>query len=152
MVSSLTITYTLWNIGGNFLSAILAQYMGFRKAFAIMLTGALFAFVYGFSVPRSVDEYKIWVTAAAFFGLGVFGAFPLYFPALFPTLLRTTGAGFCYNFGRIITAIGVFAAGSLHEPRQGFVYVGYLYVIVILLAFTMPEVKTASEAEEATEA
>lgn len=147
MVSSLTITYTLWNIGGNFLSAILARYLGFRKCFAIMLTGALVVFVYGFSAPRTVDEYRFWVTASAFFGLGVFGAFPLYFPALFPTLLRTTGAGFCYNFGRIITAVGVFAAGMLHEPRQGFMYIGFLYVIVILLAFTMPEAKHHEEEE-----
>ena len=141
MVSSLTITYTLWNIGGNFLSAFLTRYLGFRKGFALMLTGALIVFVVGFSQPRTVDEYKIWVTAAAFFGLGVFGAFPLYFPTLFPTLLRTTGAGFCYNMGRMVTAIGTMFAGMLPEPRQGFMYVGFLYVIVILLAFTMPEVK-----------
>ena len=141
MVFWLTITYTLWNIVGNFLSAFLTRYLGFRKGFAIMLTGALFVFVYGFSVPRSVDEYRIWVTAAAFFGLGVFGAFPLYFPCLFPTLLRTTGAGFCYNMGRIVTAIGTMFAGLLPEPRQGFMYVGFLYVFVIILAFTMPEVR-----------
>ena len=141
MVSNLTITYTLWNIGGNFLSAFLTRYLGFRKGFAIMLTGALIVFVYGFSQPRSVDEYKVWVTAAALFGLGVFGAFPLYFPTLFPTLLRTTGAGFCYNMGRIVTAIGTMFAGLLPEPRLGFMYIGFTYVIVILLAFTMPEAK-----------
>ena len=32
-------------------------------------------------------------------------------------------------------------AGLLPEPRQGFMYVGFLYVIVIVLAFTMPEVR-----------
>ena len=149
MVSNLTITYTLWNIVGNFLSAFLTRYLGFRKGFAIMLIGALFVFTYGFGHQRSLEEFRVWVIAAAFFSLGVFGAFPLYFPALFPTLLRTTGAGFCYNMGRIITAIGTLYAGMLPEPRLGFLYVGFFYIIVIILAFTMPEVKHHEDEEPA---
>ena len=35
---------------------------------------------------------------------GVFGSFTYYLPELFPTRLRGTGAGFCYNVGRIIAA------------------------------------------------
>lgn len=35
-----------------------------------------------------------------------YGFFPLYFPELFPTSVRATGQGFCFNFGRIIAAIG----------------------------------------------
>ena len=31
---------------------------------------------------------------------GVFGSFTYYLPELFPTRLRGTGAGFCYNVGR----------------------------------------------------
>jgi hypothetical protein len=37
----------------------------------------------------------------------------MYLPPLFPTLLRTTGAGFCYNIGRVISACGVVFSGSL---------------------------------------
>ncbi|MBS1701158.1 MAG: MFS transporter [Armatimonadetes bacterium] len=141
LVSNMTITYTLWNVGGNFAAAALTKYLGYRKGFTILLTGALIAFVLGFGVPRSSDESRVWITAAAFFGLGVFGAFPLYFPALFPTLLRTTGAGFCYNTGRIITAASTIFAAQFKDARLAFYYVGFAYVIVILLAFTMPEVR-----------
>jgi hypothetical protein len=35
---------------------------------------------------------------------GVFGLFTMYLPPLFPTLLRTTGAGFCNNIGRLSAA------------------------------------------------
>ena len=35
---------------------------------------------------------------------GVFGLFTMCLPPLFPTLLRTTGAGFCYNIGRVLAA------------------------------------------------
>ena len=37
---------------------------------------------------------------------GVFGAFTYYLPELYPTRLRGTGAGFCYNAGRLIAAPG----------------------------------------------
>ena len=42
---------------------------------------------------------------------GVFGAFTYYLPELFPTRLRGTGAGFCYNAGRVFTAAGPFVVG-----------------------------------------
>ena len=44
---------------------------------------------------------------------GVFGAFTYYLPELFPTRLRGTGAGFCYNVGRIITALGPFLVANI---------------------------------------
>ena len=33
--------------------------------------------------------------------LSVFGGYSIYFPELFPTRLRGTGVGFCYNAGVI---------------------------------------------------
>ena len=35
----------------------------------------------------------------------------MYLPPLFPVLLRTTGAGFCYNIGRIAAAAGTVVFG-----------------------------------------
>jgi len=49
----------------------------------------------------------------------VFGCFPFYLPELYPTRLRSTGAGFCYNIGRVITAGGVFAVGSIAQGAKG---------------------------------
>jgi hypothetical protein len=34
----------------------------------------------------------------------------VYFPELFPTRLRSTGTGFCYNVARFITAGALFAS------------------------------------------
>jgi len=44
---------------------------------------------------------------------GVFGSFTYYLPELFPTRLRGTGAGFCYNVGRFIAAAGPFLVGTV---------------------------------------
>ncbi|MGE3106995.1 MAG: MFS transporter [Phycisphaerales bacterium] len=49
-------------------------------------------------------------------GIGTYGlcaAFAFYLPELFPTRLRGTGSGFCYNAGRIIAATGPFAVGAV---------------------------------------
>ena len=50
---------------------------------------------------------------------GVFGSFPFYLPELYPTRLRSTGSGFCYNIGRVVTAIGVFAVGAIAQSAKG---------------------------------
>ena len=44
---------------------------------------------------------------------GVFGSFTYYLPELFPTRLRGTGSGFCYNIGRVAAAVGPFVVGSI---------------------------------------
>ena len=65
---------------------------------------------------------------------GVFGAFTYYLPELYPTRLRGTGAGFCYNAGRMVAAIGPFivgavaarGAGALGGALQVLFYVGFV--------------------------
>jgi MFS family permease len=57
-----------------------------------------------------------------FVGLGVFGVFStfvFYLPELFPARLRATGSGLCYNFGRVIAAIGPFVVGSVSAAAGG---------------------------------
>lgn len=39
-----------------------------------------------------------------FFAQGIHARYAVYFPELFPTHLRATGAGFCFNTGRILAA------------------------------------------------
>ena len=64
-------------------------------------------------VPRGFDALAwFWCPLVGFFS-GVFGLFTMYMPPLFPTLLRTTGAGFCYNIGRIAAAIASIVFGWL---------------------------------------
>src|SRR2546429_9940857 len=50
---------------------------------------------------------------------GIFGAFPFCLPELFPARLRATGAGFCYNIGRILAAAGPFVVGLVSAMAGG---------------------------------
>jgi cyanate permease len=50
---------------------------------------------------------------------GVFGAFTFYLPELFPVRLRATGAGFCYNIGRVVAAGGPIMVGLVSSLAGG---------------------------------
>src|SRR5262249_1856012 len=73
---------------------------------------------------------------------GVFALFTMYLPPLFPTLLRTTGAGFCYNFGRIRAGLGAVFFGlyaQASDCRLALLYAGFLFVPAAGIALLLPE-------------
>jgi len=95
-----------------------AKYLGRRAMFAtyFVLSGASILCAFGLDLS---PEVRIWMYLPI--GLtvfGVFGSFTYYLPELFPTRLRGTGAGFCYNVGRFIAAIGPFVVGSIASRGQ----------------------------------
>lgn len=91
-------------IAGNFAAGALARWLGNRRAILALMLGLFGSMAGAFIVPRSFSELVwFWVPLTGFFS-GVFGLFTTYLPPLFPTLLRTTGAGFCYNVGRLAAA------------------------------------------------
>ena len=100
-------------IAGNFAAGGLARWLGNRRAIVLMMLGLFGSMAGAFAVPRGFDELVwLWVPLTGFFS-GVFGLFTTYLPPLFPTLLRTTGAGFCYNIGRLAAAAASLIFGWL---------------------------------------
>src|SRR5687767_9462736 len=100
----------LSSIVGNFLAAALAKVMGYRRTIALMCLcyfGAMFG---AYCVPREYGALWPWLVACGICQ-GLSALFTMYMPPLFPTLLRTTGAGFCYNFGRTAAAAGTVFFG-----------------------------------------
>jgi MFS family permease len=98
---------------GTYFFAILMGRVGRRPAFAMMFVVAIAAVfgVFGFMSTPS----QIW-WMAPLLGLGtltVFGGYSIYFPELFPTRLRATGVGFCYNTARYVAATAPFTLGLL---------------------------------------
>ena len=120
----------------------MARRLGYRAATSLMFFGGLVTLYMAYSIPHDHISILPWACGAHFFVQGVFGLFPLYVPPLFPTLLRTTGAGFCYNVGRLVAAFGtvlfVFFA-PVKDPGSALVMVGYIYIPAILIALFMPE-------------
>jgi hypothetical protein len=57
-------------------------------------------------------------------------------------LLRTTGAGFCYNIGRIAAAAGTVFFGltsRVGDYRLALEYAGWLFLPAALAALFLPE-------------
>lgn len=98
---------------GTLLTVPLAKRLGRRTMFAVYFALSALALMATFGLPlapltRLYGYFFIGLTV-----FGVFGSFTYYLPELFPTRLRATGAGFCYNVGRIVAAAGPFLVGSV---------------------------------------
>lgn len=128
---------------GNFFASFLARHLGYRRAIAICY-GCFFLAMYGtFCQPRGWESLIwAWFPLVGFFS-GVFGLFTMYLPPLFPTLLRTTGAGFCYNIGRVFSAIGVAFSGFITagvDFRTTLLYAAFLFIPGALVSwFFLPD-------------
>jgi MFS family permease len=131
----------LASVAGNFLAAWLARRLRYRRAIACLCLGYFLSMLVTYGVPR--DHDRLWYGLAAI-GLcqGVFALFTMYMPPLFPTLLRTTGAGFCYNFGRIAAGLGTVFFGLFSEVgdyRLALLYAGFLFLPAAAVAWVLPD-------------
>jgi len=94
-----------------------------------------------YNVVRTHQSMFWWLSAMGV-SSGLFGLFTMYLPPLFPTLLRTTGAGFCYNIGRIVAAGGTVLLGLFGvagDYRLAVLYAGFLFLPTAALALLLPE-------------
>ena len=130
---------------GNFLAGWLASLFSFRRAISLMCLGLFISFMGAYAVPRDYNAIIIWLALIGLFS-GVFGLFTMYLPPLFPTLLRTTGAGFCYNIGRIAAAFGTVFFGLFSQVgdfRVALFSVGFLIPVAMVFALILPDLKVA---------
>ena len=68
----------------------------------------------------------------------------MYLPPLFPTLLRTTGAGFCYNIGRTLAAFGTVFFGlfsKVGDHRTALLYASFLFLPAACISFFLPSIR-----------
>ena len=82
-----------------------------------VLSSAALLTTFGLDLPPQTRLYLYFFVGLTVFG--VFGSFTYYLPELFPTRLRATGAGFCYNSGRVLAAAGPFLVGSIAARGVG---------------------------------
>jgi MFS family permease len=101
---------------------------------------------------RDVTSAYVLAFAMGFCALMPFGAYCVYFPELYPTRLRSTGVGFCYNCARILAALAPFALGKLTvifkdptDATQGFriaaSIVACIYVSGLIGLYYAPETR-----------
>jgi MFS family permease len=136
------------SIPGNFFAGWLALLMGFRRAIVVMCLGFFLSIFLTFYVQRPLTPMLWYCLPAVGFSSGIFGLFTMYLPPLFPTLLRTTGAGFSYNIGRIAAAVGtvvfgLWANNKLGDLRMPLLYSSFLFLPAMLAAWLLPDLQDA---------
>lgn len=96
----------------------ISQRFGRRVTFLVYhLAGLLFAWVL-FGFDHSVSTLYFLLPVFGYTTLGMHAGYAIYFPELFPTRLRGTGAGFCFNGGRIAAAPILYLSGWLQKGTE----------------------------------
>src|SRR6185295_5456802 len=85
--------------------------LGRRPLFALYLVGAAVSIWTAFGIDWPIETRIALLFPCGAMTFGIVGAFSFYFPELFPTRLRGTGSGFCFNTGRYLAAVGPFVVG-----------------------------------------
>ncbi len=105
--------FNLGGLIGTLLTIPASKLLGRRAMFGIYyaLAGAAILCTFGLNLAPETRLMMYFFIGLTVFG--VFGSFTYYLPELFPTRLRGTGAGFCYNAGRVIAAAGPILVGTI---------------------------------------
>ena len=106
---------SLTGIIGSFLGGWVASLVGRRQSYFInsLICLGSAQCMFWFSSPTDPMTFLVLNAVLGFFSGIFFGWLPLFLPELFITRVRAAGAGVCFNFGRIITAITVFVTAAL---------------------------------------
>jgi MFS family permease len=126
----------------------LSVWLGRRRTFAGMHIAAFVMTLVVCWVPQYFGSYAlllILLPVFGFFAQGIHAGYAVYFPELFPTHLRATGAGFCFNTGRILAApvlIWVSAWMKATLPlSQAVSVLGTLFLFALVILAFLPETK-----------
>jgi MFS family permease len=111
---------SITGIVGSFLGGWIASVVGRRLTYFLVsgIELAIAQYTFWYVVPTD-PGFLWWVSALGLFSGVYFGWLPFCLPELFPTRARSAGAGVSFNFGRILTAVTVFATGALMTYFQG---------------------------------
>jgi MFS family permease len=110
IVARANLSFTLGGLLGT-IATIPISRLGRRPMFALYLVGAALAIWTTFAFDWTIESRVAWLFVCGVTTFGIVGAFSFYFPELFPTRLRGTGSGFCFNTGRYLAAAGPFLVG-----------------------------------------
>ena len=108
-----TVWFNLGGLVGTLITIPIAKHYGRRPMFALYfaLSAVAIFLAFGLDWPPTTRMPLFFLVGLSVFG--VFGSFTFYLPELFPTRLRGTGSGFCYNIGRVFAAVGPFIVGAI---------------------------------------
>jgi MFS family permease len=131
---------------GMFSFGPLAERLGRRGAFALLHALALLVVPATCYLPQTYGQLLWMLPAYGFVTVGIHAGYAVYFPELFPDHLRSTGAGVCFNGGRLIAAPLLWLSGWLKslpgiDLRAAVTILSSTFVAGLFLLLFLPETK-----------
>ncbi|EKS33954.1 MFS transporter [Afipia clevelandensis] len=130
---------------GYLVGAWLADRIGRRNLFLTFSLGAMVVVLAYTQLPLTNEVLWLLGFPLGFFASGYFSGMGAFLTELFPTRLRGSGQGFCYNFGRGIGALFPFLVGWLSTSttlgNAICIFAVAAYGLFFLAAFALPETR-----------
>jgi MFS family permease len=127
--------------------APLSQRIGRRPAFLLFHLGGFALVGLLYVLADALYALLPLLPVFGFFTLGMHAGYAVYFPELYPTRLRSTGAGFCFNVARIVTVPVLLFFGWLQSDPlkltrpQAILTLGSLFLVGAVLVLFAPETR-----------
>jgi MFS family permease len=120
--------------------------IGRRRAFVLIQALAVLIVPITCYWPKSYGQLLFVLPVFGFLTLSMHAGYAVYFPELFPTHLRATGSGFCFNGGRFLAAPMLWFSGWLKSQpgidlRLAITLLGLLFMVGIIIVLFLPETK-----------
>lgn len=129
---------------GILIWAWLAQRVGRRPAFLAAFLSCLIVVPCTFHFTSNITTMFIFYPLMGLTLTSLFGGYAVYFPELFPTRLRATGTGFCYNVARYVAISGPAVFGALSAQfgmRWSATMLSAIFVLGMFVLLFAPETK-----------
>jgi MFS family permease len=126
-------------------SGIFSDRFGRRANVAFFAASCVATVLVYIFAPLSNSEMLVLGFPLGFFSAGIPASMAALFSELYPAGVRGTGVGFCYNFGRIVSAAFPFLVGYLADriglgPAIG-IDAAFAYSLVLLAVLMLPETR-----------
>ena len=123
---------------GGFISGWVAHAIGLRRTMLLCFSICFCMAVLLFKLTPSFSgvTYAEIAVLAVFFGISQ-GALSAYIPELFPTAVSAAATGFCFNVGRLFTAIAVFFVGALVSLLGGYSHTLFIFSFIFLIGWVV---------------
>jgi MFS family permease len=130
---------------GYLASAYLTDRLGRKPNFILFALGSM-VIAFAYTSMNLTNASMLWLGfPLGFFASGIFSGMGAFLTELFPTRVRGSGQGFCYNVGRAIGALFPFLIGALSKHYGLGISIGIFavaaYGILIVAALTLPETR-----------